>query len=147
MKNTVENGFTLVELMIVLVIVSILAAIAIPSYRDNVIDTKRRVGTAELLKVQNRQEQYFVNNKGYATDLTSLGYPANGYYVDDQGQAGASSAGSVYLIQLAAGATTASFTLQAVPQGGQAEDTDCGTLSLTSRSAKGASLGTVADCW
>ena len=142
-----QNGFTLIEILIVVVIVAILAAIAVPSYRDQVIRSKRSVATAELLEVLSLQEQFFLNNKQYATDLTDLGYSADPYYIGDEGEE--TSAGSaIYEIDIAACAAPCSFVLEADPKNGQADDTDCGKLTLNSLGARGEN-GTkdVAACW
>lgn len=68
------SGFTLVELMIVIVIVAVLAGIALPAYRDQVIRGHRAAAKAELLEITNRQQQYLLANRTYATDLTTLSY-------------------------------------------------------------------------
>ncbi|MEH6518579.1 MAG: type IV pilin protein [Halioglobus sp.] len=143
------RGFTLNELMIVVVIVSVLLAVALPAYQNQVLKTKRSLARGELLEVLGRQEQYFVNNKAYATDLTNLGYPANGYYVDADSNESATSGGSIYLIRFTASpvATALAFTMEAVPQGGQTKDTRCSTLSITSVGLKASSTGTTEECW
>jgi type IV pilus assembly protein PilE len=61
------RGFTLVELMVTLVVVAILMAIAIPSYRQSVIKGNRRAAQAVMMELISRQEQYFVANRVYAT--------------------------------------------------------------------------------
>jgi type IV pilus assembly protein PilE len=139
------SGFTLIELMIVVAIVAIVLAIALPGYQEQVRKTKRSIARGELLEVAARQEQYFVNNKQYAIDLTSLGYPTNGYGVDQNTNAVAAGAG-IYNIQLAGGATTIAYTLEADPTGGQVRDTRCGMLTITSTGIKGA-VGSVSECW
>lgn len=145
--NKGEKGFTLVELIIVAAIVGVIAAIGYPSYQESVRKSARTMGTASLMETLGRQEQYFVNNKQYSTNLMALGYPANGYYINTEGQAQATAAGSVYLIQLAAApaATTTTFSLEAVPQNGQVTDA-CGTLILTHTGARSQS-GTPTNCW
>ena len=137
-------GFTLIELMIVVAIVAIILAVALPGYQQQVLKTKRSLARGELLEVVARQEQYFVNNKQYATDLTNLGYPTNGYGIDDDTNAVALGAG-LYNISLAS-ATTTAFTLEADPTGGQTRDTRCGKLTLSSTGVKGAD-GSVSTCW
>ena len=75
-------GFTLIELMIVVVIIGILASIAYPSYQDYVIRAKRADGKAALLKVQLAQEKYRANNISYGS-LAQLGLAdtsPDGYY-------------------------------------------------------------------
>lgn len=139
--QTKQSGFNLIELMIVIAIVGIIAAVGYPSYQDSIIKSKRQMGKTALVQVLGRQEQNFVNNKSYTTNLTNLGYPANGFYIDNEGDAQASAEGAIYLIQLA-DPTATSFTLQAVPQGPQANDETCGTLSLTESGAQ-----SPAGCW
>jgi type IV pilus assembly protein PilE len=67
------RGFTLVELMVTLVVVAILAAIAIPAYRQSVIKGNRRAAQAVMMEMISRQEQYFVANRVYA-DEAELNY-------------------------------------------------------------------------
>ena len=142
------SGFTLIELMIVVAIVAILLAVGIPGYQQQVLKTKRSLARGELLEVLARQEQYFINNKAYATDLTNLGYPANGYYVDTDSNDLATAARAIYLIQFSGTPTTTAYTLQAVPQGGQTKDSRCGTLTITSTGVKSeGGSGSTADCW
>lgn len=148
-KNRQSSGFTLIELMIVVAIVAILAAIAMPSYKQYGLRSKRAVATAELLEVLSLQEQYFLNNKQYATDLTNLNYLANPYYINSEGDQ-TTATQAVYKIQLAStpAATTSSFTLEAVPQNSQQDDTRCGTLSLTHDGVRGeGGSGSTSDCW
>jgi len=154
-RNTVVNpnpkypqwGMTLIELLIAIVIVGLLASIAVPSYNNFIYRSQRSVGNAELLEVLARQEQFYLNTKQYATNLTTLGYSANPYYVNSEGES--STAGdSIYKIQLASGATTSAFTLEADPQNGQASDATCGKLTLSSVGIKGENgSGGVSDCW
>ena len=60
--------FTLIELMVTVMVVAILMAIAIPSYRQSVIKGNRRAAQAVMMEMINRQEQYFVANRVYATE-------------------------------------------------------------------------------
>ena len=69
-------GFTLIELMIVIVIVAVLLAVALPAYQNQVIRGHRASAKAELLEIANRQEQYMLANRSYATVLTELQYTA-----------------------------------------------------------------------
>jgi type IV pilus assembly protein PilE len=142
-------GFSLIELMIVIVIVAVLAGVALPAYQEQVLKTKRGRGKAELLEVMARQEQYFVNNKIYAGSLIDLGYPgtAAAYAIDIDGNDDAVTAvDRIYLIQLST--TPPTFTLQAAPQLGQVKDTRCGTLQVTSTGAKSATgSGGADECW
>lgn len=70
MKN---SGFTLIELMIVVAIVGILAMIALPSYENHVIRGNRSAAQAQMMDIANRQHQYLLANRVYATKA-ELGY-------------------------------------------------------------------------
>ena len=144
MKN--EQGFTLLELMIVVAIVGFLAAIAYPSYTNYVTKAKRSAGQSMLTQVASRQEQFFMDNKTYTADLTKLGYGANPLPVESEGQANGS--GEIVYNIVATVPTANSYTLTAVPQGGHAtRDTDCATLTLTHTGVKSASGTSTANCW
>lgn len=126
-------GFTLIELMIVVAIVAILVAIAYPSYRDQVIKTRRAEGKAALSSAAARMERCFTRYSAYnnaaCTDIFPLD-SENGWY------------------QVTTSAIDAiSFTLSAAPQNAQAtDDTLCGTLTLTSTGIRG-HTGSGTDCW
>ena len=84
-KNT-QKGFTLIELMIVVAILGILSAIALPSYTRYVEKSRRTDAKIELLKIAQLQESYFAQNLSYANSLTQLGFASDsmdsedGYY-------------------------------------------------------------------
>ncbi len=65
-------GFTLIELMIVVAIVGILSAIAVPQYQGYVQKGRRAAAQAFLLQVAQREQQYFLDNRTYAPSLTDL---------------------------------------------------------------------------
>ncbi len=71
-----KNGFTLIEVLIVVAIIGIIAAIGYPSYTNYLHKAGRSEASALLLEVMERQEQYYRNNISYTTDLTALNYPA-----------------------------------------------------------------------
>ena len=68
-----QYGITLIELMIVVAIIAILAAIGYPSYRDYVRRSNRAEGKSELMNAAALQEKFFSNNNTYTTDMTALG--------------------------------------------------------------------------
>src|SRR5210317_2140954 len=84
-SRNAQRGFSLIELMIVVAIIAVISAFAYPSYDRYVIKTKRSVAQNALLQVADRQQQFFMDNKRFATDITNLGYQANPYVVDDNG--------------------------------------------------------------
>jgi type IV pilus assembly protein PilE len=74
MKQTgMQRGFTLVELMIAVTILAIVAAIAVPSYRNSTLKSKRQNGIQCLVELQKRMEDYYGRNNQYPT-LPQVGY-------------------------------------------------------------------------
>ncbi len=75
-------GFTLIELMIVVAVVALLAAVGYPSYRDHVAKAQRSQGQQILSEVAQRQEQYLLDRRAYATAASELswGPPADSKY-------------------------------------------------------------------
>ena len=141
------RGVTLIELMVVVAIVAIMFAVAFPSYERYIVRTKRAVGQNVLVQVADRQQQFFMDNKRYAADLTNLGFTANPYIVDDDGASSvAGDPDAVYSVSLS-NVTATSYSATAAPLGGQlSRDTDCGSLSLTQAGAKSHSGGGD-NCW
>lgn len=132
------KGFTLIELMIVVAIIGILAAIAYPSYQDSVRKSRRADARAVLLEAAQLMERRYTENltAGYA----GVALPTNLTQSPQQGA-------PFYVISFSATPTQAAFTLQAAPQGAQSSD-KCGTLTLTNAGVKGQTTGkTVDECW
>jgi type IV pilus assembly protein PilE len=73
MKSAKKNGFTLIELMIVVAIIGILGAIALPSYKAYVIKSNRSSAQAFMQDIANREKQYFLDARAYASTLAALG--------------------------------------------------------------------------
>lgn len=65
------KGFSLIELMIVVVIIGVLASIAIPSYQNHVIKSNRSAAQGYMLKIASREEQYLLDARTY-TDIATL---------------------------------------------------------------------------
>jgi len=125
-----QKGFTLIELMIVIAVIAILIAVAYPNYQQYIVRSNRAVGKAELLKVAAKQEHYFLNNKAYASDLEELGYPANPYFIDREGDAMAA-AGTTAIYEVSITDSDAlSYTLSLARKNFQLKDTECGDLGL-----------------
>ncbi len=121
-----EQGVTLIELMIVVVIVGILAAVAYPNYRDHVTRSKRTEAKAALLQIATNQERHYLNNNQYTTNLEDLGFPvANNYLTDSE----------AYIVNVTA-ADARSYTAQAVYQEGGAEDARCNTFTINATGDK-----------
>ncbi len=142
-----QSGVTLIELLIANVLLSIISASAYPSYTQYVVRAKRTAGKSVLLQVADRQQQYFMDNKRYASSLTTLGFQENPFMVGDDGDYVAMGDNDrVYLITLAM-PTPTTYTLTAVPQMIMAsKDNQCAALFLLSTGQRGSSGGGD-NCW
>lgn len=146
-SRNAQRGFSLIELMIVVAIIAIISAFAYPSYQRYIIKAKRSVAQNALLQVADRQQQFFMDNKRFADDISNLGFPANPYVVDDNGTSTVASDGdAVYSLSLS-NVTATTWTATAAPLNGQlSRDTYCGSLTITQTGAKGKS-GASDECW
>jgi type IV pilus assembly protein PilE len=150
------QGFTLIELMIVVAIIAIIAAIAYPSYINSVVKTKRVAAEGCVSEYANTMERFYTANLRYDKDAAGNNNPMVGSPVPAAAQLGCSSAqnsGADYAFSVAATAATstaaATYTITAAPTGAQASrDTKCGTLTLNQAGTRTESgTGTLADCW
>jgi type IV pilus assembly protein PilE len=134
-----QAGFTLIEVMLVVVIVAILASVALPAYQDSLQKGRRTDGFSALMDAANRQEQFMLDRSTYTLDMTELGFAADpmvseeGFYTIDATNA-------------PCGDITLCYTLTAtiVAGGPQANDDRCATLSLDSN---GSRTATTDQCW
>lgn len=110
MKFHRNNGFSMIELMIVVVIVGILAAVAIPSYRSYTIKSSRAAAQTELMQLASLQEKIYLNSSAYACN--AIATPYNGNSTGGLG-VGTSNDGK-YTFALSACATN-TYTITAVP--------------------------------
>jgi type IV pilus assembly protein PilE len=145
-KMSLQHGVTLMELLIVVAIISIIAAVAYPNYTQFVTRSKRSVGATAMLQVADRQQQFFMDNKRYAASLTNLGYDNDSIMIDDEGQVVTTASDDrIYNIRISA-SNIVTYELTATPQLNQAKKDNCGSLTITQTGAKGQS-GTGDNCW
>jgi len=144
---TNQRGVTLVELLIAVAILALISSFAYPSYMRYVANSKRTSATTALLQIADRQQQFFMDNKTYANNLTALGYPANPLVIADDGtDTVATDARAVYSISLSNIAAT-TYTITAAPLHAQLErDTKCGNMIIDQTGARTAGSGSD-DCW
>ena len=128
-----QPGFSLVELMIVVVVISILAAIAVPAYRQHVIRATRTDAKVALTSMAGLLERCLSRFNAYDDPGCVTGLPLN-------------TADDTYTITGALAPGT--FTLTATPINGQAQDVQCGALTLNQLGVQGVSGSLpVNQCW
>ena len=150
-----ETGFTLLELMVVVVIVTILVSIAVPSYMQQVRQSRRTEAKAAILDLAGREETYFATNgTNYTNTAANLGYATftpigSGYY--NIAVCVATAAGTTPPCDPNANAPTApSYYITATPVAGlsQANDAQCTSFSVDSTGQQfSTGTGVGAYCW
>lgn len=138
--TTRQAAFTLIELMIVVAIVGILAAVAYPSYLDYIAKARRGDAVSVLMENAQWMERYFTQNNSYLNGAANPVLPIL--------EAPKDGTAKYYDITFSGTNTQTTYTLVATPKGGMASDA-CGAFTLTEAGVKGTSSGTLSSqqCW
>lgn len=139
-RANLVRGFTLVELMIVVAVIAILAAVAIPSYMRYTLRANRAAAEDVMLDMASAQERYMIDARQYTTSNAQLGYSSTTM---------PNAVASNYTVAVSTSVgPPPTYTITATPKTGslQARDTDCGTLTLDSGGNKTPSPSTT-RCW
>ncbi len=132
-----NRGVTLIELVVVILIVGILAAFAVPSYRQYLLRTHRAEAKSALLNLAAAQEKFYLQNNIYATDAALTDAAPDGLGLS------ATTENGYYSIEITA-ADANGFSATATAEGGQADDGRCASFTIDQAGSKTA---TSADCW
>ena len=136
MRKRSDNvrGMTLIELLIVVAIVGILAAIAGPAWNDQVIKSRRADARNTLLAAQIEQEQYRANNLTYATSMSAMGMGSFDSTTRDY-----------YRVEVVSADAT-SFLITATPNGNQASDSTCNVFAVRQTGPEHSGYAAL-SCW
>jgi len=137
-SGRVQNGFTLIEIMIVVAIIGIIAAIAIPSYQNYVEETRRSTAQSHLMQVSQWMERRYSETFDYSDGGSAPALPDKFKFSPQERDA----SNAFYEISFD-GISENSFTLQAEPINAHSGDA-CGILKLDEEGNKEAAE---AGCW
>lgn len=134
---TKHSGFSLIELMVVVVIIGILASVALPSYTAYVENGRRAEGKAFALDIASRQERHFTQYSRYANSLTATDETGLGMLNDD-------SENAAYRAEVTVDNGNTTYIITVIPV---ITDTTCGALTLTNTGLRTSASGITAECW
>ena len=138
-------GFTLIELMVTVAIVSILATIAVTSYSSPVLKSRRTEAKSALLDLAGREERLFSTTNAYTNLEASLGYAAAGAATV---MTSMPFGNNYYQLTAALPGGASTYLLTATPVGNQANDTQCGSFSINQLGQQTITgTATAASCW
>lgn len=136
-RNARAKGFTLIELLIAMAVVAILAAVALPSYKEYMARARRSDAVNTLLKIQLEEEKWRANHTSYTTTLTNLGWTA-----------GNTDSLSGYYTVAINSADGAGFVATATRKTGTQQATDsCGNYRINQDGPVTGGSYASADCW
>jgi type IV pilus assembly protein PilE len=134
--RTRETGLTLIELLCVIAIIGILAAISYPMFAEQAAKGRRASARALMYEVLQHEERFYTENNTYTTSVVSLGLPSP--LQTDQG---------THSITLAVGPTGDLTTSVSITGTAVVSDSKCTSLTLTSAHAQSGTGSQPAVCW
>lgn len=144
------RGFTLAEVLVVMVVLAMLAAIAWPAYTGHITRTRRIEGHVALIKLMQQQESFFTANNTYIAFSSDSTGPREQRFKWYSGSAAAASAYELRARACPGSAIAQCVELLAIPGTARVDrtfsDADCATLTLNSAGERGAS-GAASRCW
>lgn len=141
------HGFTLLELLVVVAIVGVMAALAYPRYQQSVLRAHRVDGTTALLRVQMAQEKFRGHCPHYAQALGTGSTCAPSAAQSTLQASFVSELGYYEITIVADSASSIGYAVSALPKGNQANDVVCTPMTLTVTAANPQGVRAPADCW
>lgn len=117
------KGFTLIELMLVILIIGILAAIAMPQYDDYVTRTNRTAAQQYMLELASAEQQYLLDSRSYTATIANLGVSEP------------SALNGVYTVAITVSSGPPGFVITATPVAGSSQASD-GDLTINQLGVK-----------
>lgn len=143
MTYSKQQGFSLIELLVVVILAGVLLAIAIPTYGDYMERSRRSDARAALLEIASVQERIFFERNQYSGAIADV-------WTFTNGDGDAVSSEEFYLLTVVVANAGAEFTATATAQGPQAGDDDCQTLTIDETGLRDATANAGGDptvCW
>ena len=134
------RGFSLFELLVVLLVVGILAALALPAYRHHTLRVNRSEAMTLLLQLQSAEESHYLRHDAYTVSIEPA--PPVGLGMSVGGASGK------YTLSVSLAADGQSYIATATPVGSQAADVECSAFSIDARGRRAVTgVAGVRQCW
>ena len=136
MSRHSNQGFTLIDVLITVVVVVVLASVAVPSYQKQIQKSRRADAMQALNSVQLAEEKYRASDTAYSSSLTTLGFASSPFTSGD----------GYYSIALS-GTSATGYTVTANAVSGTSQATDSGCTSIVLNVSGGTISQTPTACW